>query len=297
MMTEQQAIEAIIAYRNTTGKKQAEIAKELDISESKLSQFLAGSYKAPHTVIPAVEALMKQQENKALAPKAPGYAETSVSKRVMDAIEYCHLMGKPGVIFGDAGIGKTMAIEKYCQENPMAISITISPVFATISGVNDLLADKMGIQEKNSRRFFMEAVRRLKGSGRVIIIDEAQHLTKKTIEHIRSLSDQAEIGVCYVGNEEVYRRLNGTGKADFAQIFNRNTVNEQVLLSSIKKDDIQKIFSESQLDEESLDFLYKIAKTRYGIRGAVNVYVAAVALFGAADVTKFAQVAKKLNIK
>lgn len=297
MMTEQQAIEAIIAYRNTTGKKQAEIAKELDISESKLSQFLAGNYKAPHTVIPAVEALMKQQESKALAPKAPGYAETSVSKRVMDAIEYCHLMGKPGVIFGDAGIGKTMAIEKYCQENPMAISITISPVFATISGVNDLLADKMGIQEKNSRRFFMEAVRRLKGSGRVIIIDEAQHLTKKTIEHIRSLSDQAEIGVCYVGNEEVYRRLNGTGKADFAQIFNRNTVNEQVLLSSIKKDDIQKIFSESQLDEESLDFLYKIAKTRYGIRGAVNVYVAAVALFGAADVTKFAQVAKKLNIK
>lgn len=297
MMTEQQAIEALRKYIKATGKTQVAVAKELNISESRISQFLAGEYRSPHTVIPAVEALMKQQENKSLAPKSPGYAETSVSKRVKDAIEYCRLMGKPGIIFGDAGVGKTMAIEKYCEENPMAISISINPVFATISGVNDLLADKMGIRERNARRFFLEAVRRLKGSGRVIIIDEAQHLTKKTIEYIRSLSDEAEIGVCYVGNEEVYRRLNGTGKADFAQIFNRNTVNEQVLLSSIKREDVESIFANSRLDEESLDFLYKIARSIYGIRGAVNIYVAAVGFFGQADVNKLAQAAKKIKIK
>ena len=105
MMTEQQAIEAVIRYRDTTKKKQAAVARELNISDTLLSQFLSGGYKSPHTVIPKVEALMRQWESNALAPKAPGYAETSVSKRVKDAIEYCRLMGKPGIIFGDAGVG------------------------------------------------------------------------------------------------------------------------------------------------------------------------------------------------
>ena len=48
---------------------------------------------------------------------------------------------------------------------------------------------------------------------------------------------------------------------------------------------MEKIFFGAGLDEEAMDFLYKIAKTRYGIRGAVNTYVAAAALFGSAAFT------------
>ena len=62
-------------------------------------------------------------------------------------------------------------------------------------------------------------VEQLAGTNRLIIIDEAQHLTKKTLEHLRSISDETGVGICFVGNEEVYSRLKGSGKADFAQIF------------------------------------------------------------------------------
>lgn len=296
MMNEEQARGAIVAYREKSGKSQSEIARELGISPAQLSAFLGGTYKAPHTVVPKIEALLEQHESRKLAPKAPGYADTTVSKQVMDAIEYCHLQGKIGVIYGDAGIGKTMGIRHYCELNPMAISITISPAFATMSGVNDLLSDKIGVRETSARRIYAELVSRLKGSGRVIIIDEAQHLTKKTLEHLRSISDETGVGICFVGNEEVYSRLKGTGKADFAQIFSRIAIRKPVFLSNIKKEDIEKIFSESRLDDATLDFLYKIAKTRYGIRGAVNVFVAAVALFEDITVEKMARVAKEMNI-
>lgn len=295
-MNEQQAREAIIAYRDGSGKSQSEIARELGVSAGMLSAFLGGTYKTPHTLIPKIEALLAKTESRKLAPRAPGFALTTVSKQVMDAIEYCHLQGKIGVIYGDAGIGKTMAIRQYCEENPMAISITISPAFATMSGVNDLLSERIGVREKNARRIYSEIVSRLNGSGRVIIIDEAQHLTKKTLEHLRSISDEAGIGICLVGNEEVYSRLKGSGKADFAQIFSRIGIRQPVFLSNIKKMDMEKIFFEAHLDDETIEFLYKIAKTRYGIRGAVNVYVAAVALFEKVNAEAVVKVAREMNI-
>lgn len=295
-MQEQQARESIIQYRDMSGKSQSEIAKELGISSGQLSAFISGTYKAPHTVVPKIEALLQRNESQKLAPKTPPFAETTVSRQVMDAIEYCHLQGKIGVIYGDAGIGKTMGIRQYCERNPMAILITVSPAFATMSGVNDLLSEQIGIREKNARRIYLEMVNRLKGSGRVIIIGEAQHLTKKTLEHLRSISDETGVGICFVGNEEVYSRLKGSGKADFAQIFSRIAIRRPVLLGSIKRVDIEKIFFGAGLDEESIDFLCKIAKTRYGIRGAVNVYVAAAALFGKVDSGAIVRVAREMNI-
>ena len=295
-MNEQQAREAIIQYRDATGKSQSEIAKELGISSGQLSAFIGGTYKAPHTVIPKIGALLEKNESRKLAPEAPAFAETTVSRQVMDVIEYCHLQGKLGVVYGDAGIGKTMGILRYCEQNPMALHITASPVFATMSGMNDLLCEKTGIRERNARRIYQELVNRLRGSGRVIIIDEAQHLTKKTLEHLRSISDETGVGICFVGNEEVYSRLKGTGKADFAQIFSRIAIRRPVLLGSIRKVDVEKIFFGKDLDENSMDFLYKIAKTRYGIRGAVNVYVAAAALFGKVDSAAIVRVAREMNI-
>lgn len=295
-MNEQQAREAVIQYRDSSGKSQSEIAKELGISPGQLSAFISGTYKAPHTVIPKIESLLQKNESKRQAPQAPPFAETTVSRQVMDAIEYCHLQGKIGVIYGDAGIGKTMGIRRYCENNPMAILITVSPAFATMSGVNDLLSEQIGIREKNARRIYLEMVNRLKGSGRVIIIDEAQHLTKKTLEHLRSISDETGVGICFVGNEEVYSRLKGSGKADFAQIFSRIAIRRPVLLGSIKRVDLEKIFFGADLDDDSMDFLYKIAKTRYGIRGAVNTYVAAAALFGKVDSSAIVRVAREMNI-
>ena len=69
-----------------------------------------------------------------------------------------------------------------------------------------------------------------------------------------------------------------------------------MFLNSIKRDDIEKIFFESHLDQEGIDFLYKIAGTRYGIRGAVNVYVATVALFDNISAKEIMRVAKQMNI-
>ena len=73
-MSEQQAREALVAYRDSTGKSQNEIAKELGVSAGQLSAFIGGTYKTSHTIIPKIEALLAKNESRKLAPKAPGFA-------------------------------------------------------------------------------------------------------------------------------------------------------------------------------------------------------------------------------
>lgn len=294
-MSVEEAIEAIQIYKKESGKTQAVIAKELDVSSGLLSSFLAGTYKTPHTLVPKVEQLLNIAEQKEIAPVEPDFVPTTVSDMVINAISYCHIQGKIAVIYGDAGVGKTMAINEYCKKNPLAIKITVAPSYSSMSGVNELLAEKLGVRERVSRKIYAEIIAKLKGSGRVIVIDEAQHLTVRTLNHIRCLADESAIGIALIGNDEVYTKMKGSGRADFAQLFSRIGMRKQVLTSTNSKTDIKNVFS-NVFDDDAIELLYRISRTAYGLRGAVNVYINTAAVFGNIDASKIARMTKEMNI-
>lgn len=294
-MTVDEAREQIIAYKERTGKSQSTIAGELGISGGQLSSFISGSYKTPHTLVPKIEALLKVAEKKEIAPKEPDFVETSVSRAVTNAIAYSHVQGKISVVYGDAGIGKTMAIRQYCKQNSLAISITISPSYASMSGVNELIAAELAVRERVSRKIYAEIIGKLKDSGRVLIIDEAQHLTVRTLNHLRCMADESGVGIAFVGNDEVYTKLKGSGRADFAQLFSRIGTRKQVLTSTLTKDDVKAVFSNVE-DPEAQQLLYKISRTNYGLRGAVNVFVNTAAVYKKIEPAGLARMIKEMNI-
>lgn len=296
MMTEQEAIDGLKKYLADTGKTQTAVAKELDVSSGMLSAFLNGSYKAPHMVIPKVQELLKIREKKKVAPKEPEYKETSISRIVINTIKYCHVQGKVGVVYGDAGIGKTMAFKQYLKENSLAVGITINPTYASITGVNELLAEQLGVRERVSRKITRDIIAKLKNSGRVIIIDEAQHLTTRTLNHLRCVSDESGIGICLIGNLEVYSRLKGTGRADFAQLFSRVGMAKPVMTLNISKDDVNSVFGDYEIDNDSLEILYRICHSNYGMRGAVNVYVNTAAVFEQITAENLTKIMRDMNI-
>jgi len=297
MFTEEKARETLKEYREQTGRTQSQIAKELGVSDGQLSAFLSGTYKAPHTIIPKVEQLVSIVTKKKIAPREPGFQRTTVSGTVMDLIAYCHIQRKIGVAYGDAGIGKTMGIKAYQETNPdTATVITISPCFATMTGVNELLADELRIREKVSRKIQTEAIKKLRGSNKVIIIDEAQHLTVRVINHLRCIADESGIGMAFIGNEEIYLKMRGSGQASYAQLYSRIADNKHVLTSNISKKDIELIFNESRLEADAIDILHKISRTNYGLRGAVNVFVNTAAILGEVTAKGIARVARDMNI-
>lgn len=290
------AIGYLKRYIEKTGKPQSAVAAELDISSGALSSFLGGKYKTPHRIVPKVRELAEISEKKKVTPKRPDFVETTISRRVMQAIQYSHLQGAISVVYGDAGIGKTEACRQYLKQNSLAIGITISPTYSSITGVNELIAEKMGIRERVARRITSEIVSKLRGSGRVLIIDEAQHLTTRSLNHLRCISDESGAGICFIGNEEVYKRLKGSGKADFAQLFSRIGMHPHVLVNHISREDVKAIFGRMDVDSESQDILYSICRTLYGLRGAVNVYINTAALYGSITPTGLARVMKEMDI-
>lgn len=297
MITEERARDLIKEYKETFGKTQSQIAKEMGISDGQLSSFLSGTYKAPHTIIPKVEQFVSIREQKETAPRAPGFKPTTVSNIVMNLIAYCHVQGKIGVVYGDAGIGKTMGIKEYHKQNPdTSIVITISPCFATMTGVNELIAEELKIREKVSRKIFAESIRKLKGSNKVTIIDEAQHLTVRVINHLRCLADESGVGIAFIGNEEIYLKMKGAGQASYAQLYSRIADNKHVLTSNITRNDIRILFEDSCISDDAVEVLYKIARTNYGIRGAVNVFVNTVAALGEVSARGIARMAREMNI-
>lgn len=290
------AIGYLRQYIEKTGKPQSAVAAELDISSGALSSFLGRKYKTPHTIVKKVKELAAISEKKKVTPQRPGFVETTISRRVMQAIQYSHLQGAISVVYGDAGIGKTEACRQYLKQNSLAIGITISPTYASITGVNELIAEKMGIRERVARRITSEIVTKLRGSGRVLIVDEAQHLTTRSLNHLRCISDESGAGICFVGNEEVYKRLKGSGKADFAQLFSRIGMHPHVLVNHISREDVGAIFGRMEVDSESQEILYSICRTLYGLRGAVNVYINTAALYGSITPAGLARVMKEMDI-
>lgn len=295
-MTYDEAVAALREYIRSTGKKQVEVAAELGLSDALVSSFLAGKYKTPHTVIPKVGELVRLNEKKKVSPKEPDFAPTSISRTVFNAISYAHLRGTVAVVYGDAGIGKTCAVREYVRQNSLALVVTASPTYASITGINELLAEQLGVRERVARRITREITGKLKNSGRVVIVDEAQHLTARTLDHLRCISDESGVGIAFIGNEEVYKRLYGSGRAEFAQLFSRIGMRKQVLANRLTEDDIASVFGSYGLEKGAMELLTAVSRTNCGLRGAVNVFINAAAVFGAVDKGGIVKVMKDMNI-
>ena len=87
---------------------------------------------------------------------------------------------------------------------------------------------------------FSDIVDKLKSSGRLIIIDEAEHLPYKSLELVRRIYDKANVGILLVGMPRLITNLKGE-KRQYAQLFSR--VGMYAKLEVLNDDDKQAIIS------------------------------------------------------
>lgn len=297
-LSEEETRKLLSEYIVRTGKTQAQIAKEMNISVAQISQFISSTYKTPQKFIEKFTVYLKLERKKDISPKKPGFRRTSISGSILDLITYCHIQGVLGIVYGDAGVGKTMAIKEYQRQNPdTAIVITSSPTYATISGVSELLADKMHIQKRGSRGIYKAAVERLIDSNKIIIVDEAQHLTIEAINHLRCIGDESEAAMVLVGNDEIYIKINGEDKPSHSQYRNRIAAHKHVTTKQITMEDIQMVFDNESIDSKAYELLLKICQTSAAFRGTVYAYINAAAVFHEITAKGIALIAKDMNIR
>lgn len=200
---------------------QAQIARESGISPSAFSQWKAGTYAGDNGEIERkVRTWLDTRKAKASSgdrmPRAPEFEATPTSQRIISALGYAQVAGDIALIYGGAGLGKTTAIRQYKATGLSVWHATMTPASASVVTALEEICEALGIAESGgAARLFKAIVRRVRATGGLLVVDEAQHLSVAALDQIRSIHDATDIGIALVGNESVYARMTGGTRAAF----------------------------------------------------------------------------------
>ena len=200
---------ALADFIKQSGKSQRQISKETGLSTSVISQFLNGSYAGDNAevarTISQYLTISKQRLNTVSATQF--YPELRNAKDVLFTCLYAHRHNEMALVTGDAGAGKTTTLRHYADTNTGVIFVTANACTTSATAVLGLICKELEQRVPGRKAILMEIlVEQLKGSNRLIIIDEADHLSLDALQAVRNINDLAGVGIVLSGNDKIYRQ-------------------------------------------------------------------------------------------
>ena len=226
--------------KNLMEEKGLSLSSALGISSAALSQWFSNSYAGNITKIDeSVKSFLQRQKERSKTPKKNfNFVMITVAKKIFDVARICHLDEAIGVCYGESGLGKTIAVKEYAKRNPDVILIEADLGY-TAKVLFSELHKKLGMDGAGGlHNMFEDVVSKLKSSGRLVVVDEAEHLPYRALELLRRVYDKAGVGVLLVGMPRLIANLRGK-KGEFAQLYSRVAVAGR--LESLKPQDTQSI--------------------------------------------------------
>lgn len=209
-------------YMERTKIGQKEVANKLGVSIATVSLYLRGEYDGNVEELNIkVEQFLARQKDKVLEYKVSAeFVPTFTARQIMATIQEAHIEGDMCAVYGASGLGKTQAVLQYAKENTGVILIETNMSY-TAKVLLQKISEKLNLNNRGTLdQLFDGIVARLKGSERVIIIDEAENLPTRSLEFIRRIHDATKVGVALVGAERLLINLKGRHN-DLAQVYNR----------------------------------------------------------------------------
>ncbi|WP_230311251.1 AAA family ATPase [Kingella kingae] len=212
-------------YLEQTGLSQSNAAKALGVTKPVLNAYLQNKYQGSAATIAEIDekvaAFLRQQQEKAEIKKLEiPFVATETAERALGFLNMTHHFGKLGIFYGGAGTGKTTTLNEYLARNPQCVLIEPDTGFTTRVLLQELcrklnVSDKGNIHEMTER-----VVECLKGSGRLLMIDEAEWLPLRALETVRRIQDKSQCGVALAGTLQLLINLRGA-KGELKQLYSR----------------------------------------------------------------------------
>ncbi len=257
---------------------QAAAAREIGVSPAALSQWLSGTYRGDSAAIAAkaarwLEAGAARGALLERLPEAPAWVPTSTSARIHAALTQAQIAPEIAVVFGGAGCGKTVAARRYAGTRPNVWLVEASPATRALGPCLERVAGAVGARPASSRPAAVESalLDRLTGTRGLITVDEAQHLSLRALDGLRSLHDRAEVGLALLGGEPLYTRLHGRRAAETAQLTSR--IGRRVRLAGPEKGDAEALlgaWDEIEIEAAAKRRAVEIARRPGGLRSLVK---------------------------
>jgi len=280
----QAVIQRVIGWLNDDPtRSQAQLAKTVVISTGALSAFLTGTYKAQNdiNIIEKLEAFFRLEDQRVDLLPDPQFVETRQSKRIRNFISMIHISRGIGVLHGSSGIGKTMTVRNYMEDNPSVYYIPVNPMIRSKTQFFMALAwtvlGKSNVS--NAGVMFDNIATKASAQGALIVIDDAHLLyTEKSsndspFEIIRTLNDRG-IAFIVTGNGSLRDKVTQTNKAEFyQQLASRSKIQEipHTFTEADVRSVIESVLRGKAYKKEVFDYLYDMANRFFGsLRIMVN---------------------------
>lgn len=251
-----------------TGASQSRVGKELGVSKATVSLFLSGTYSGNNQELARnVEQLLSMGAARKATAQAP-----DICLKVRNTIEVehtagiAHVEGDIALIYGPAGCSKSTSLRHYADNNHGVLYVEADATANTVRSILKLILGAMGEEGRGSTADLMQRIlAKLKGTKKLLILDEAQHLSERSFDAIRAINDKAHVGIVYAGNPSILRRMFGRQAEGYDQIYSRIS-NIVCLNNNFSKEDVSAIYDGFGFSQECLDYLYRISKRKGGLR-------------------------------
>ncbi|ECX0641784.1 AAA family ATPase [Salmonella enterica subsp. enterica serovar Newport] len=204
------------------GYSQGQVARAIGRSSATMNQYLQGKYNGD---IADMEErighfLRRVREKQNALRIDERFVSTPTASKGLEVLSYAHLESEICVLFGAAGLGKTMILKEYARRDSNVIFIEADPGFTARTLLEELCGRLRLSKNGNIHALIEVCVEKLKDSGRLLVIDEAELLPYRALEVIRRLHDKAGIGVVLAGMPRLIVNLKGK-RGEYAQLYSR----------------------------------------------------------------------------
>ncbi len=212
----------------------AEMARRIGYTASNLSKYLSGELNNPAPTEIALRAYFAKQEQLAADGK---FCMTRVARTVMDVCRETLEQRLLTVIYGLPEIGKTEAVLEFLRRrvaNGIGGKVAYIQVkdVDTTKSVIDSMARQLGIRQSASVARMTDLVTtQLKRDPHMLVLDDANYLSVKSLEMFRWIYDQTGCPLLMMGTKQLMERiLLSTGRLaeDLVQFYSRVDLQQEV---------------------------------------------------------------------
>ncbi|RUT27367.1 hypothetical protein C0V97_00950 [Asaia sp. W19] len=262
------------------GLSQKQIADQAGMSSGTFSTWLSNTYKGNYEaydvlIVKWLESCSARSRIRAVRARAPEFVHTHTARKLMALMEAAQYGPELGVVAGAAGVGKTMAAKAYAGQNPNVWIITADESMKSAAATLIEIEDVLGCASERGSRRVRRVERFLEGRQGLIVIDEAQFLSTKAIEQLRSIFDKTQTGIVFMGNAPLNDRFGALGRLpDHAQLFSR--IDEWEIIKGPVSQDVDAILDAwGELDSDVREACRAVAVQQGALRSMNKVLLKA----------------------
>lgn len=224
-------------YLKNYGVSRAEVARALGTSDTYISLlfsesdhgqlFKSGSQLPPDTrdkLIRALNAWLEADFRARMAERPANYVHHAASKLIDQAFRMIHRARVIGIVDGPAGLGKSLTAQYVASELPGTLYICVDDDSQTAGGLRRKIHAACQLRRRARQTVTFQAiVDRLRGSGRLVIIDQAHDLRGDRVwKFLLYLHDQCDrLPIALLGTKDLHQRTRDDEDPEYGQLSSR----------------------------------------------------------------------------